>query len=275
MSLEYAVITSKKDTAGRNIKEALEKFGSKVYEFDKDIVNLEDIDEEESIKDAELIIFASRHYSGEGRKNFCVHSIGNWKKADYGGKDGTLVKTSALMIKEMSIILQRNAEEAKSKGIIDKEYEFSLEATHHGPYIEKPCMFVEVGGTEKEWSDLKAIEVLARSIKEFITGYDEHRDNNENNNYKPAIAVGGLHYCQSFNRIQLSSKYAISFIAPKYALPLNKELIEQAIEKTSEKISTVIIDYKGLGNAEMRDKTITLLRECGLEIIRTSEINNN
>ncbi len=269
--MKCAVITSKKDTAGCNAKKALENLGIKVHEFDKDIVNLENVDEEvEELKKAEFIIFASRHYSSEGRKNFCVHSIGNWKDAEYGGRNAMLVKTSALMMKEMSMILSRNVEEAKKEGRIDLSYEFSLEATHHGPYIEKPCMFVEVGGTEKEWNDEEAIEVLASSIFQFI------KDNKDKKSkFIPVIAIGGLHYGQSFNRIQLNSEYAISYIAPKYALPLNEELIKQAVEKNEEKIETAIVDYKGLGNAEMRDETIRLLKEKGLKVVRTSEIKDS
>ena len=31
------------------------------------------------------------------------------------------------------------------------KYKLTLECTHHGPLIEKPCVFIEIGSTETEW----------------------------------------------------------------------------------------------------------------------------
>jgi len=262
MTLKYVIITSIKDVAGRNIKSTLERMGVEVHEFDEDIVHLENIDKNEKIKDYDFIIFASRHYSKEGRKNFCVHAIGNWKGADYGGKNETIVKTSAIAMKEFSIILDKNI---KKDGMIEKGYDFSMESTHHGPFIEKPCMFVEVGGTEKEWKDLEAVEVLAKSIKEFI-------NLKKHGKFIPALAVGGPHYCSSFNSIQLNSDYAMGHVAPKHALPIGREIIEKAIRGFSEKVETAIVDYKGLGNAAQRDETISLLKESGLRVVKSGDV---
>jgi D-aminoacyl-tRNA deacylase len=264
--VKYAVITSKKDIAGCNIRTELEKLGIQTHHFDKDIVNLEHVDREKGLSEADVIIFASRHYSSAGKKNFCVHTVGNFKEAKFGGQEETLTPTSSQMFKKMCIVANKNVERAKNERKIHADYEFSMECTHHGPLIEKPCIFVEVGGTEEEWKDLQAVRVLAESIKEFL-------DSPAIDSTTSAIAVGGLHYCQSFNRIQLETDYAISFIAPKHALPLNKDLINQAIQKTMEKPTIAIIDYKGLGNAAQRDKTIEMLKECGLEIIKTSDID--
>ena len=35
----------------------------------------------------------------------------------------------------------------------------SLEATHHGPYLRAPSLFIEIGSTEAEWERTDAAEV--------------------------------------------------------------------------------------------------------------------
>ena len=140
-----------------------------------------------------------------------------------------------------------------------------MEATHHGPFLETPCLFIEVGSSKQEWDDDRACKVIAKTILESINSFKQ------NENYKVAIGIGGPHYCPNFNQIQLDNQFAISHIIAEYALPINKEMIYQAISKTKEKVKYIIIDWKGLGKSEQRQQTLDVLKDFNLNIIRTSE----
>ena len=252
-----AIISSLKDPASVNIKDNLlelfdfrqldEKFeGNNVYEFNSDneqirlylinsdLVRSENIDRR--IK-ADFLVFASKHQSKENTPSFTVHSIGNWGKANLGGGDGKLCHSSAILLKNIFIELNNAAK--------DSNYEITMEATHHGPYVETPSVFVEIGSTEKEWNEKENGEIIAKTIINAI--------NNENKNYKIAVGLGGTHYCTNFNKIMLKTDIALSFICPKYALQdLNENLIQQAVQKTKEKIDFVLLDWKGLGTEKER-----------------------
>ncbi len=222
------IIVSKEDIASINIGKfllSLEKWKEKngiYFSDDKIIYFIEDthiyhdnIDKEIESKGYEIdtIIFASRHASMAKRKTLTVHAVGNYSKAEYGGKDRKLVLCEPL--------LMRNALELLKEKDIDG-YEVCYEATHHGPYLEKPCFFIEVGSTEKEWNDKKACKAIAEVILEL-----------ERKNYDVAIGIGGGHYAPRFTDIAFNKKVAFGHIAAKYAIPyLNEKLIEEMINKT-------------------------------------------
>src|SRR3989344_5739913 len=158
--MQNAIISSLKDPASLNIRNNLinnfsfektnEKFDNndvlqyktenkilKLYTINDKLIHAENIDKKIS---ADFFIFASKHVSKENTPAFTVHPIGNWSKADYGGKEGKLCPSSALMLKNMFLELVKNA---KCK----EDYEMTFEATHHGPYLEKPVLFIEIGST--------------------------------------------------------------------------------------------------------------------------------
>ena len=49
-------------------------------------------------------------------------------------------------------------------------------------------------------------------------------------------------------------------------------MLKQAEEKTIEQIKDVLIDWKGCGKSEERNKLLDLLKQKGLKYKRTSEI---
>ena len=142
-------------------------------------------------------------------------------------------------------------------------YELTLEATHHGPYMHKPSVFVEVGSTELEWNDKENGKILANTIMNALK--------KEVSDQKIAIGIGGPHYCANFNKLLLRSNYAVSHICPKYHLSnLTEELVKEAIENTNEKVDRVMLDWKGLGTEKQR--IIKILKNLGLEILRLDKV---
>ncbi len=258
---KFLIVASKLDKAGINITTQLSQFGEfKFYLADKEIIYTENLDLEK-INKYDFIIFASRHVSGSKEKTLSVHAPGNWRLAEFGGEKNLACKSSALFMKQMFEKLNKNAAQFRLN-----DYKVTLEATHHGPLIEKPCVFVEIGSTETEWADKLAGFVVARAISETINGFNENPYN------EIAVAIGGPHYCPNFNKIQLKSNVAISHVISQYAFPLTEEMVTEAIKKTEEELDFALLDWKGLGTAEQRQKVIEILDKLYVNYKKTSDI---
>lgn len=261
--MKFVIIASSKDEAGKNIFKYIHENLHSLNHYlitDRDTIYADNIDKEIG-KDADFIIFTTKHQSQQHNKTLSIHAPGNWKQADFGGEEGKICPTSAIFLKHIFKILNKNAE--------NSGYSCTLECTHHGPYIEKPCLFIEIGSTIEEWKDEKAARIIAETIDKAIKTFNEREAERQ---YTSAIGIGGLHYCPSFNKIQLNSKYALSHITPEYALPLTEEMLTQAINKTIEKPQIILLDWKGMGKSEERQKIIKLLEKKGLKYLRTSEV---
>ena len=143
--MKFTIICSTLDKASMNIKsKLLENFN-----FDKKDsitlnghdVNIHTIDSEsihfeeaEKKIDTNFFIFASKHQSKSGEKTLSVHFPGNFHTNDYGGQKNKMCGTSSGFLKESFINL--------NKLNTLSEFKVTLEATHHGPYIKKPCIFI-------------------------------------------------------------------------------------------------------------------------------------
>jgi D-aminoacyl-tRNA deacylase len=274
MYKKFLVIASKLDKAGINITTQLSQFRKNpilsgmqkeassfdFYLVDNSILYNENLDMEK-INKYDFVIFASKHRSSKGEKALTVHSIGNWREAEFGGEKGKLSKSSAVFQKQLFERLKENADEHDLK-----DYAVTMEATHHGPLIDKPSVFIEIGSTDIEYTDRRAGFVVAKTIFDLIENFKENPYN------EIAVAVGGPHYCPNFNKIQLKSNVAISYVIPAYALPLTDEMVKEAIEKTEEEIDFFVLDWKGLGKAEQRDEVIKVLERNYIQWKKTGDI---
>jgi len=266
--MRFAIAYSKLNKAGVNIVEQLKKISFlphiPIIELKKETIYSDDLNKEKfpELRNIDFIVFASTHKSEKGNPCLSVHAPGNWRNADLGGKSGKLCNTSAFILK---YLFQKLNEFAKEKNLQEK-YEITLEVTHHGPLIELPCCFIELGSEESDWEDEKAAQVIAKTILS-LQNYKPQPD------WIPCIGIGGPHYCPNFNKIQLNSNYAISHIIPEYIFPLTETILKQAEQKTTEQIKQVIIDWKGCGKSEERQKTINLLNQLGLSYKRTKNLN--
>ena len=274
MYKKYLIVASKKDKAGINITTNLSQFRKKplvssmsgepnfdFYLVEEGIIYTENLDLEK-INKYDFIIFASKHKSEKGDKSLSIHAPGNPRNANLGGLPKKMCKTSALFQKQIFEKLNSNVKEHS----LDKKYKVTLECTHHGPLIEKPCVFIEIGSSEIEWTDRKAGFIIAKTINQII---QEFRENPYN---EIAIGIGGPHYCPNFNKVQLNSNVAISHVIPKYVLPLDEEMVKQAIDNTEEEVDFALLDYKGLGNSEQRKQVLEILDKLYLQHKKTSEI---
>ncbi len=272
MFKKYLVIASKKDNAGMNIVKHLHQFRENpvlsswnnkpnfdFYIVEEDTIYTENLDLEK-INQYDFIIFASKHQSEKKEKSLSVHSPGNFRTADFGGEIEKVCPSSALFNKHIFNKLQENALSASL------DYKVTLECTHHGPLLSKPCVFIEIGSTEIEWGDRRAGFIIAKTIKEAIEEFKEDE-------YKEvAIGIGGPHYCPNFNKLQLKSNVAFSHIIPNYVMPMKEEFILESIRKTIEQVDFVVLDWKGLGRLEQRQEIIDILEKNYIQWKKTSDI---
>lgn len=196
---------------------------------------------------AERITFISRHSSASGTTSFTSHANGNWSNSsDYGGKPKELSVSSP---RHMLAFLTAVQVPAKSFGL-----PVSYEATHHGPLLDTPSLFVEIGPLEGHLSTERA-RAFATSVIEMFDA-DPHYD-------KVAIGVGGLHYPERFTRLALSGKYAFSHIMSKYYVN-ETDMLEKSIERSEERVEIAVIDWKSM-RSEQRSKVIAELDRIGMD----------
>ena len=266
--MRFAIVYSIKDKAGINIVNQLKKFNYlphvPVIELKKETVFSEDLNKKKypELKNIDFLVFASKHQSKEKTPSLSLHAPGNFRNADFGGKPGKVCNTSAFVLKYLFQELNKNVNESEE---IKNKYQITLECTHHGPLIDIPCCFIELGSSEEQWGDEIAASVIAKTIASL-------QNFEANKSWIPAILIGGPHYVPSGNKIQLNSEYAISHIIPEYVFPLTESMLKETIEKTMETLNTAILDWKGCGKSEERQKTINLLNQLGFKHIRTNNI---
>jgi len=274
MYQKYLIVASKLDKAGINITTQLSQFKQNpvfssikqspdfdFYLVDDKVIYTENLDLEK-IDKYDFIIFASKHKSEKKEKTLSIHAPGNWRNAELGGEKGKICKTSALFQKQIFEKLKSN-----SKLHNLKDYKVTLECTHHGPLIDKPCIFIEIGSTEIEWEDRRSGFVIAKTIRDIIQDFKENPHN------EISVGIGGPHYCPNFNKIQLNSNIALSYIIPQYALPLTEEMVKEALDKTEEEVDFALLDWKGLGNSEQRQQVLEILDKNYIAYKKTSEID--
>ena len=270
-SIMKLIVCSKVDVASQNIKDALlslkefdgEKKGNYTL-YTGDDVSIADVDErliyadhlDERLKkhlDFDEILFVSRHSSKDGRKIVTTHCTGNVGRADYGGKPYSLAKPSPSTMKNFSLIVY--------KKLVDTDFEFTMEATHHGPSeISVPSAFYEIGSTENEWRDRNIAWIVAESILEALK---------LNSEWRIAVGVGGTHYIPRQTEIELSTVFAFAHNFPKYTFSdLNEDFLLHAIELSSAE--TVIIDEKSV-NSRIKSMMREISEKTGLELLRSKE----
>ncbi|MFA6888856.1 MAG: D-aminoacyl-tRNA deacylase, partial [Candidatus Woesearchaeota archaeon] len=196
-----------------------------------------------TLPDANLLIFASKHSSAAGVPSLSVHATGNWNTAEIGGNEHELAIAPALYLAEALVKIE---ELTKKQNI---PIDVVQECTHHGPTENKQIMFIEIGSTEKEWKTQEYGKIIAETIQHIMAHKPRQR--------KVAIGIGGTHYCQNFKKLILNENYAFGHICPKYQLEFfTKEMLQQAIEKTTPTVEEIVVDWKGVGSYKEKIKQI-------------------
>ena len=200
---------------------------------------------------ADLIVFMSRHSSAKGVATFTTHPEGNWSdKAEFGGMPKSLGMASPLNMLSMLCALKRTN---------TTSIPVTYEATHHGPLLNTPSLFVELGGNAETIGNRDYAGVVAESIVDML-----HHEQGEYE--KVAIGIGGTHYPEKFTKLALEGKYAFAHMLPRYQIG-NFDMLQKAAERSDLEVEVAAIEWKSIKAAD-RETIIGRLGELGLDYER-------
>ncbi len=273
---DMLVIASQKDTASLNIRDRLLELGSfedigafdgsPVYEgHGGHIVTISDESIFRNNVDAEVlaavglrpktVVYLSRHSSKSGHKSLTVHPIGNISHARYGGFFRQLVHCCP---GGMTRALRHLDALAMETGL---PHSVSFEVTHHGPYLNTPTFFIEIGSDPTAWEERGPAEVIAKVVLEVEPGGDG----------PVIVGVGGGHYAPRHTDVALKKAICYSHIVPSHAIPgLGSQLLEEMLDYVCE-ARMVYFHRKAMDKADMRRLSEFFLQR-GLVTVRERDL---
>ena len=197
-------------------------------------------------------VFLSKHAAESGVLALTCHSTGNFSDAKFGGNKRQVAIPHPDLQKSY---LQKLSEHKNDFS----DFQITIEATHHGPTaLNKPTIFIEIGTTEKQWTDTTLCNSVAKLVVEVLT---------EKPKSAPvAICFGGTHYPEKFTKELLQGKHALGTVIPKHGLDfLDQELFSHILERNNM-AKSALLDWGGLG--QNKQKVLDLLSKTDLEVIR-------
>jgi D-aminoacyl-tRNA deacylase len=165
---------------------------------------------------------------------------------------GISKKISIAPASKMKKALMVMAEQVKER---DLNYDVSYECTHHGPSLDIPAMFAELGSTPTQWKDVDAAEIVAQSVIETLK---------DSTIYQTALGIGGPHYNRKFTKMALTTNVAFAHIIPKYVIPdVEETMVKQCLERVVEKVELAVMDWKGI-KGEHKPRIFGILKRLNL-----------
>jgi D-aminoacyl-tRNA deacylase len=260
--MKIALVHSRQDPGGKTIRRELDRLLAtsrssrfpledhevSFHETEGRLIEQDGLDR--SVR-ADLIIFLSRHASIEPVPVLTTHVTGNIGKAELGGRSGSLAVAAPAWMHAVLQGLTRHAPPG---------YRVSYEVTHHGPSeISTPSLFVEIGSTEKEWTDEEAGRAVALSVLEATLP-----------DTIPVVGIGGTHYARRETEIALQSRAAFGHIVhSRDAGLVDAAMLGLLAEKSGAR--AVYLDRKALTPQE-NERLSDIIRQAGLLRISESEL---
>ena len=197
-------------------------------------------------------VFLSKHASESGRLALTCHSTGNFGDALFGG----FPRQVAIPHPHLQKSYMKQLWEERDNF---SKFDITIEATHHGPTaLSEPTLFIEIGTTEKEWTDKKLCENVAKIVLKEMSAPQKK--------YDVAICFGGTHYPSKFNKELLEGDLALGTVIPKHGLDeLDKNLFDHIVERNTE-AKFALVDWNGLG--KNKQKIVDMINSTNLEMIK-------
>ena len=190
--------------------------------------------------DVDEVVFLSKHRAASGTPTLTVHPIGNYGKAEHGGRNGTVVPCSP---DRMAALLR--ALRSKAEGL---PFNISFEVTHHGPLLSKPTCFIEIGSDETRWGNQDAARAIARALLDH-----------EVRSGRRAVGIGGGHYAPRFTEVCLARQVGIGHMIPNYAIEKMDE--KDFVKFTQDAMKASSADCAFIHRKSMPGSKATLLRK--------------
>jgi D-aminoacyl-tRNA deacylase len=201
------------------------------------------------------VVFLSRHRAASGQRSLTVHPIGNWDRAEHGGRERELVRAAPDLMTSLLRELKRQA--------VGLPFEVTFEVTHHGPYLETPTLFIEIGSSEASWGDRDAARAIARSLTE-VQVMECPR----------AIGIGGGHYAPRFTEVSLSKRISFGHLLPNHAFDLTDlDDLAAKIDRGMER-SGAALAYVHKKSMKRSEATVVtkLISDRGYQVVDSSDL---
>jgi len=197
-------------------------------------------------------VFLSKHAAESGVLALTCHSTGNFSDAKFGGNNRQVAIPHPQLQKSYLQKLWQNKNNFS-------DFQITIEATHHGPTdLNKPALFIEIGTTEKQWTDTELCNSIAKLVVEVMKS--------EKKSYPVALCFGGTHYPEKFTKELLEGEHALGTVIPKHALDfLDEELFNHILDR-NQMAKSALLDWGGLG--PNKQKVLDFLSKTNLEVIK-------
>ena len=261
-------VASKIDVAGQNALSALmdiigigrSSMGEQVFEISgRECISIEvDVDIVHTGRMVEkynpsLVIHLSRHSSASKIPTLSVHVPGNVSGADLGGEP------RKISIAPASAMFAALKELERQRASLCPDFNVLFEATHHGPSLDVPSMFIEIGSDLERWRQEKAGYALAHAALEAAKAEPIGT---------AAIGLGGTHYCPKFTQLALEKSQLFGHMFPKHSLgSLDAPFLSYVLGRNLEPIEKVVLDWKGISGSD-KARLVPELEKLGLRIER-------
>lgn len=152
--------------------------------------------------DPDVVVFLSRHASRSGHPTLTVHPLGNFGEAALGGEPDRFTQAPARL---MTHTLRKLRE---ARDAVSYPAEVSYEVTHHGPLLSTPAFFLELGSTDKAWTDEAGGRVVADALVAALTVPVPDDP--------VLLGLGGGHYAPRFTEAALDRPVAYGHLWPRH-----------------------------------------------------------
>jgi len=202
----------------------------------------------------DLLVFLSKHRSETGLDSLTVHTPGNLGDALYGGRPRSLPPSAPC---QATAALRTLYSIKKEMGLTDRT---SFEVTHHGPTLDSPCFFIEIGSGPERWEEPAPASAIARTLMAPDTYIDSDAP--------VCIGVGGGHYAPRFTDLALRGKVAMGHMVPDHAIGEGQDLDAMiGLAAGSTPGVSNLIYHRTKANLDHEDRVRDVSRTYGLEFI--------
>lgn len=197
-------------------------------------------------------VFLSKHAAESNVLALTTHSTGNFADANFGGNKRQVAIPHPYIQKSY-------IQNLWNKKNTFSDFQITIEATHHGPTsLNKPVLFIEIGTTEKQWTNTKLCDSVAQIVVDVMS--------TEQKTSPVALCFGGTHYPEKFTEELIHGQFALGTVVPKHALEFLDEELFSHILKRNSLAKAALLDWGGLG--QYKQKVLQLIETTDLEVIK-------
>ncbi len=206
------VAISLKDAVGNTIK----RLGYRFEELEEDVTEFR-------YEGRDPLVVICRHESSSRKPSLTVHYPGNPSMEVMGGKPETL----GYSYPSLGSSIYR--EILKIEDPIEKVFE----ATHHGPTLDVPIIFAEIGSSPEMWNNEELVEKFVRAILRALDNTPTCED--------IVVGFGGPHYARDFS--SFAEKSCLGHVISKYYVKeVSVDVIRQAVLKSVDRTKKVLLN---------------------------------